>query len=201
MSVSFGSEDAVSKGGFTAERRRMLPLEQPGPEWYAVYTSANHEKRVAQQLTMRHLENFVPLYESVRRWKDRRVTLQLPLFPGYLFVRMLLSERVRVIQVPGVACLVAFGGMPPPVPDPEIVALRRITANGMGVVPYPFLSAGRHVRVKSGPMAGLEGILVKRKSRMRFVLSVHLIKRAVAVEIDEIDLEPVHSNKSNWAIS
>src|SRR5690348_10289147 len=97
--------------------------------WYAAYTSANHERRVADQLSARQVEHFLPSYVCVRRWKDRRVTLQLPLFPGYVFVRVDLRNRLRVLQIPGVASLVGFGGVPTPLPDAEVEALR-IGVNG-----------------------------------------------------------------------
>src|ERR1700683_2602353 len=109
------------------------PTPTPGAElqgehralrWYAVHTRANHEKRVTEQLQRRDIENFVPLYEKVSRWKDRRVRLQLPLFAGYVFVRMALCERLRVLEVPSIAQLVGFGGLPTPLPDEEISALR-----------------------------------------------------------------------------
>ena len=172
-----------------------LPAEYPAeylePRWYAAYTSANHEKRVADQLRVREVQHFLPTYSSVRRWKDRRVTLDLPLFPGYVFVRMALRERLRVLQVPGVARLVGFNGTPTALPEEEIEALRAGFAHGVPAEPHPFLTAGRRVRVTAGPLAGMRGILVRRKKQMRFVVSVELIQRSVAVEIDEGDLAAV----------
>src|SRR5712664_2211871 len=111
--------------------------------WYAAYTSANHEKRVAEQLGVRSVEHFVPLYESVRRWKDRKVRLQLPLFPGYVFVRLALHDRLRVLQVPGVARLVGFNGLPCALPDSEIEAMKTGLASGLRAEPHPFLNVGR----------------------------------------------------------
>jgi transcription antitermination factor NusG len=166
-----------------------LPKESCEARWYAVYTSANHEKRVAEQLGVREVEHFLPLYASVRRWKDRRVELRLPLFPGYVFVRLPLRDRLRVLEVPGVARLVGFGGMPIALPEDEILSLRSGLARGIQAEPHPFLRVGRRVRVKSGPLAGLEGVLLKRKKRARLVVSVELIQRSVAVEVEEADLE------------
>lgn len=168
-----------------------LPAAWLEQRWYAAYTSANHEKRVAEQLVVRDVEHFLPLYASVRRWKDRRVALELPLFPGYVFVRVALRERLGVLQIPGVARLVGFGGVPAALPEEEIDTLRASLESGMRAAPHPFLAAGRRVRVHKGPLAGLQGILVKRKNRARFVVSVELIQRAMAVEIDEADLAPV----------
>lgn len=157
--------------------------------WYAAYTSANHEKRVAEQLTRRSVEHFLALYQTVRRWKDRRVKLELPLFPGYVFVRIALNDRLQVLQVPGVAKLVGFRGTPTALPTEEIDALRTSLAGGVRAEPHPYLVAGRRVRVRSGSFAGMTGILVKRKNRVRFVVSLELIQRSIAVEMDESDLE------------
>jgi transcription antitermination factor NusG len=159
-------------------------------QWYAVCTLANHEKRVALQLGQRSVEHFLPLYDSVRRWKDRRVRLQLPLFPGYVFVCLVLHARLQVLQVPGVARLVGFDGKPAALPENEIEALRTSLAGRVLAEPHPFLTAGRRVRVKSGPMVGLQGILRRRKGSARLVVSMELIQRAMAVEIDEADVEP-----------
>lgn len=164
---------------------------QYGMHWYAAYTSANHEKQVAQQLVSREVEHFLPLYASIRQWKDRRVELELPLFPGYVFVRILLQERLRVLQVPGVAQLVGFGGVPAALPAEEIEALRASLAHGMRAEPHPFLVTGRRVRVKAGPLTGVEGILTRRKNRARFILSVEPIQQSVAVVVDVADLEPL----------
>jgi transcription antitermination factor NusG len=156
--------------------------------WYAAYTRANHERRVAEQLGTRSVEHFLPLYSSVRQWKDRRVNLDMPLFPGYVFVRMALRDRLPVLQVPGVACLVGFNGTPAALPADEIETLRAGLVDGVKVQPHPYLAVGQRVTLQSGPLAGLIGILLRRKSGARFVVSVNLIKRSVALEIDETDL-------------
>jgi transcription antitermination factor NusG len=174
------------------EEQRLLPVNS---RWYAAYTCANHEKRVAEQLDVREVEHFLPLYSSVRRWKDRRVTLDLPLFPGYVFVRMALQERLRVLQIPGVARLVGFGGIETALPEEEMQALRTSLATGTRVEPHAFLTMGQRVRVRDGPLAGLQGILLRRKNRARLVLSIELIQRAMMVDIDEENLEPVSGIK------
>lgn len=165
------------------------PIETATRQWYVVYTSANHEKRVTQQLQERSVQNFLPLYESVRRWKDRRVKLQLPLFPGYVFVRLSPRERPKVLQVPGIARLVGFNGQPAVLADEEIEALRTYTMKPLGAEPHPYLRAGRRVRIRRGTLAGMEGILVRRKNALRVVLSIDLIMRSVSVEVDANDLE------------
>ena len=157
--------------------------------WYAVYTRANHEKRVAVELQAREVEHFLPLYSSLRQWKDRRVTLQLPLFPGYVFVRIALRDRLRVVQIPSAVRLVGANGMPSALPDAEIEIMRAGLGERVSAEPHPFLAVGRPVRVKAGPLAGLQGLLVRRKNKTRFVVSLELILRSVAVEIDEADLE------------
>jgi transcription antitermination factor NusG len=182
------------------EARAGLAAETLHPLWYAAYTSANHEKRVAEQLGVRSVEHFVPLYESVRRWKDRRMKLQLPLFPGYVFVRLALRDRLRVLEVPGVARLVGFNGLPCALPDSEIDALKAGLAGGVHAEPHPYLTIGRWVRLRAGPLAGLEGILVRRKNRARFVISLDLIQRSIAVEVDASELEQCGSRPSRGAL-
>jgi transcription antitermination factor NusG len=177
--------------GLNVSGKAMLPAEYLELRWYAAYTSANREKRVAEQLMQRSVEHFLPLYASVRKWKDRRVKLDLPLFPGYIFVQMALRDRLPVLQIPGVANLVGFGGTPTALPEGEIEALRKSLASGVRAEPHPFLSAGRRVRVKVGPLAGLEGVIIRRKNRIRLVISFDLIHRAAAVEVEAADLEEV----------
>jgi transcription antitermination factor NusG len=161
------------------------------PCWYALYIRANHEKRVAAELEARFVEHFLPLYSSVRRWKDRRVTLDLPLFPGYVFVRLALRDRMRVVQIASVVRLVGFNGQPTPLPDAEIQKLRNGFAGMLHAEPCPYLQVGRRVRVRSGALQGLVGILLKKKTSYRFVLSLELIQRSIAVEVDAADVEAV----------
>jgi transcription elongation factor/antiterminator RfaH len=166
----------------------MEPTKQEG-NWYALYTCARHEKRVANQIERRNFSCFLPLYRSVRRWKDRRKELELALFPSYVFVRMELEKRLQVLQLPGVVRLVSFNGQPVALPADEIEALQERLSGDVKVEPHPYLRAGRRVRVRSGAMQGLEGIVVRRKDRCRVIFSIDLIQRSVAVEVDEADLE------------
>jgi transcription antitermination factor NusG len=158
--------------------------------WYALYTCPRHEKRVAEQIEERHIACFLPVYRSVRRWKDRRKELELALFPGYVFVRIDLKDRLRVLQLASVVRFVSFNGQPAPLPDSEVRSLMNGLASGICAEPHPYLTVGRRVRVRNGPLAGMRGILVRRKDRFRVVLSLDLIMRSVAVEVDESDVEP-----------
>jgi transcription antitermination factor NusG len=169
----------------------LLPSTYLEEHWYAAQTCANHEKRAQEQLRQRAVDTYLPVYASVRRWKDRRVTLDLPLFPGYVFVRLALRDRLPVLQTPSVVRLVGFGGQPVALPDQEIEALRQGLTGEMRIEPHPYLKIGQRVRVKTGPLQGLEGILARKKKASRFVISLDLIMRSVAVEIDVAELEPV----------
>jgi transcription antitermination factor NusG len=159
------------------------------PHWYAIYTCANREKRVADQIAHRGFDHFLPQYESVRKWKDRKVRLQLPLFPGYLFVQLALRDRLRILEVPGVVRLVGFDGRPSPVPTLEVLRIREFLDRGFRAEPYPYLKIGRRVRIVRGPFEGMEGIVVRKKNCYRFVISLDLIMRSVATELDAVDLE------------
>jgi transcription antitermination factor NusG len=159
--------------------------------WYATYTHARHEKKVAQQLEERHIEHFLPVYRSVRRWKDRRKELDLVLFPGYVFVRLSLADRLRVLQLPGVVRFVSFNGQPAALLGTDIEALRNGLTHGVRAEHHPYLTAGRRVKVVHGPLAGAQGILVRTKTNCRVVISIDAIMRSVSVEIDEADVIPI----------
>jgi transcription antitermination factor NusG len=173
-----------------------MPAEYVERRWYVAYTNPRHEKRVAGQMDRNCIECFLPVYRSVRRWKDRRKQLELPLFPGYVFVHVALRDRLQVLQLPGVVQFVSFHGKPAPIPILEIESLRNGLAQKVRAEPHPYLRVGRQVRVHSGPMAGLEGVLVRRKDKFRVVLSIHLIQRSIAVEVDEAEIELVENRNS-----
>jgi transcription antitermination factor NusG len=159
--------------------------------WYAAYTCPRHEKYVTHQLAQRQIVSFLPLYSSVRRWKDRRKRIDLPLFPGYVFVQMTECNRLDILRLPGVVQLVCFQGKPAPIAPAEIDALRRGTTGSIVVRPHPYLKEGRRVRITNGPMSGTEGIFVRRKHQTRLVVSISLIQRSVALDIAEADVEPI----------
>ena len=171
-------------------------VENPLPtnsaaSWYATYTHARHEKKVAQQLEERHIEHFLPVYRSVRRWKDRRKELDLVLFPGYVFVRLSLADRLRVLQLPGVARFVSFNGQPAVLLGADIEALRNGLTLGVQAEHHPYLTVGRRVKIVHGPLTGAQGILLRNKTNCRVVISIDAIMRSVSVEIDEADVIPV----------
>jgi len=177
-------------------RLPALPEQYVTQHWYAAYTCSNQEKQVAAQLAARSVECFLPLYPSLRRWKDRRVTLQLPLFPGYVFIRLALQDRLRVLQIPTVVRLVGFGGLPAVLPDTEMEIIRSGLSHSLRAEPHPFLTVGRRVRMTAGPFAGLEGVLKRKKSGLRIVVSLELIQRSVAVDVDLADVLPLSNSSS-----
>jgi len=159
--------------------------------WWAVYTRHQHEKMVARMLTGKGIEVFLPLYESTRRWKDRNKMLMLPLFPCYLFVRGGQNCRLAVVSTPGVHMLLCNGEQVARVPEAEIQAIRKTVEGALQVEPHPFLKCGERVRVKRGPLEGVEGLLVRKKNQYRLVLSVEMLAQSVGVEIDSSDVEPI----------
>jgi transcription antitermination factor NusG len=177
------TNETVARGG-------EMSLRSKG-SWYALYTCPRHEKRVAEQIEHRQISCFLPLYRSVRRWKDRRQELELALFPGYVFVRIALEDKLQVLQVPGAVRLVTFNGRPAPLPEQEIECLRNRQSSYGTIEPHPYLCVGRRVRVRSGPLEGLEGIIRRSKDKCRVIFSLDLIMRSVAIEVDESDVELV----------
>jgi transcription antitermination factor NusG len=163
----------------------MIPLNtgnaaaKDQPAWWALYTRHQHEKAVAEMLVCKGLEVFLPLHDSMRRWKDRQKLLSLPLFPGYVFVRGDLSRRLQVVTTPGVHMILSRGDQIALVPEDEILAIRRAV-----------LKCGERVRVTRGSLEGVEGILVRKKNLYRLVLSVDMLARSVGVEVDASDVEP-----------
>jgi transcription antitermination factor NusG len=142
-------------------------------------------------LSAKDFEVFLPLYESVRRWKDRRKVLSLPLFPGYVFVRGGLDRRLQVVTTPGVHMILYRGDQVAVVPNGEIEAIQRAVAGQYRVEPHPFLKCGMQVRVSRGAMEGVQGILVRKKNLCRLVLSVPMLSQSVAVEVNAWDVEPI----------
>jgi transcription antitermination factor NusG len=159
--------------------------------WWALYTRHQHEKTVAEILRTKGVEVFLPLYASVRRWRDRRKLLYMPLFPGYVFVREAQGQRVHVLTTPGVHMILSQGDRAAIIPEDEIQAIRRVAQVDCCVEPHPFLKCGERVQVKRGSLSGIEGILVRKKNVFRLVLSVQMLAQSVAVEVEASDVEPV----------
>jgi transcription antitermination factor NusG len=159
--------------------------------WFAVFTVPRHEKRVEAHFCLREIENFLPLYQQSRQWKDgSKGMLQLPLFSSYIFVRIGRGGRGSVLRVPGVISIVGCGPRPLPVPDSYIHWLQEGVQKGK-IEPHPYLTAGAKVRIRTGAMAGMEGVLLRRKNNFRVVLTLEMIMKSVTVEVDMKDLEPV----------
>ncbi len=159
--------------------------------WWAVYTRHQHEKAVAQVLSTKGFEVFLPLYDSVRRWKDRNKTLSLPLFPCYVFVRGGLNRRSQVVTTPGIHTILYHGENIALIPNEEMDAIRAVVNGPSSVEPHPFLRCGERVRVIRGSLEGVIGVLVRKKSLYRLVLSVEMLAQSVSVEIDAADVEAV----------
>ena len=159
-------------------------------EWNAIYTRHQHEKSVAESLAGSGFEVFLPTYNVIRRWTDRKKQLSLPLFPCYVFVRSNFERRLRILSTPGVHFFVMFAGRPAPIPELEIEAIRKAVESRFRVEPHPFLRCGDWVRVTSGPLTDVEGILVRKKGSYRLILSAELLGKAIAVEIDAFSVKP-----------
>lgn len=161
--------------------------------WYALYTRHQHEKMVDQVLTNKGFNTFLPLYATTHNWKDRTKALTLPLFPCYVFLKGGIDRRLHILTTPGVYGLVSSAGEPAAIPDIEIEAIRRVVESGARVETHPYLKCGNWVRVKSGPLTGIEGILLRKKNVSRLVLSVGILGTAAAIEVSAFQVEAVHA--------
>ncbi len=166
-------------------------LETKAKPWWALYTRHQHEKTVADMLSAKGFEVFLPLYESERQWKDRVKKLSLPLFPCYVFVRGDLNRQLQAITTPGVHMVLSRGERVALIPEEEMEGIRRVVEEPCRIEPHPYLECGERVRVARGCLEGVEGILIRRKSQYRLVLSVDTLAQSVAVEVDASDVEPV----------
>jgi transcription antitermination factor NusG len=164
---------------------------QPNHSWYALHVQATKEKHVATVLRDKGYTEFVPLYRARRRWSDRFQEVELALFPGYLFCRFDPQVRLPILTTPWVRGVVGAGKTPIPVAGPEVEAIQAVVHSGLGALPWPFLQEGDRVLLAEGPLAGLEGLLVDVRNESRLVVSVSLLQRSVAVEIERAWLRPV----------
>ena|SRR5439155_12205334 len=171
-----------------------------GRAWFAVQARTTHEKRVVSLLNYQNYECFLPLYTCRRRWSDRIKEVELPLFPGYVFCRFEAPLRGRILKTPSVTGIVGIGGRPVPIDDDEIAALELANRSGAGMRPHPFLQTGQYVRIEGGSLEGLEGIILDMRRRNRLIVSVTLLQRSVAVEIDSAWVTPIQAPR-NRAVS
>jgi transcription antitermination factor NusG len=159
--------------------------------WYAVRVKPKFERVVAQSLASKGVASFLPLYRERRRWSDRVKSVELPLFAGYVFCSLDVRQRLPVLQTPGVLHFISFDGEPAEVDREEIRALQRVAVSGAALAPWPYLREGQRVVVARGPMRGLTGILLRIRDEFRLVISVTLLQRSVAVEIDREAVRPL----------
>ena len=186
--VAMSNEKQIA---FVAERQPSFQPANCSERWYALFTRSNHEKKVAAYCAERRIEHYLPLYSSMHHWSNnRKAEVHVPLFPGYMFVRIGTKERIRVLSAPGAIHLVGNSSVPTAIPDSEIDLLRTgLTLHRFE--PYPYLAVGARVRVRSGALAGMVGVIIRHKNTFRVVLSIELIQQSVALEADCSDLEPV----------
>jgi transcription antitermination factor NusG len=183
-----------SKGMKCLESRNLEP--RADCRWFVVYTCPHHERTVAGLPQGKGLEVFFPTYEGIRDWADRGKRLTTPLFPGYLFFANKIDRQLQAPCTPGVQFIVPTANVPAPLPNKEILQNRRLLESSLPVEPHPFLKEGDRIRIKAGPLAGLEGILSRKKDGLRLVLSVTMLGRSAAVGIDAHDVEPVTASRT-----
>jgi transcription antitermination factor NusG len=176
------------------------PFEPIAEQWFAIRVKSRCEKVVSTIARNKGFEEFLPLYESRQRWSDRSKSVEFPLFPGYVFCRLNPQHRLPLLTIPGVLHFVGIGKTPVPIDDEEIIAIQSAVKSGLSAEPWPFLEAGQRVRLEDGPLAGMEGFLVEVRKRFRVVVSVTLLKRSVAVEIDREWVAPLDASGRPMAI-
>jgi transcription antitermination factor NusG len=162
--------------------------------WYAVHVRSRHEFKVLDRLTKAGIDAFLPVVERLNKWKDRKKLVSFPLFPGYLFVHIhkIYDTMLAILKTPGVVRFISnIPGEPEPVPDDQIISLKRLVESKENLDPYPYLKEGQRVRIKKGPLKGVEGILVERHGQHILVLSVDILRQGVSIKIDASDVESV----------
>lgn len=165
----------------------------PDHAWYALYTRHHHEKTIARALTAKAFTVFLPLYAVPRQWKDRTKIVTLPLFSCYVFIQGGLHRQLDVLTTPGIYGFVCFAGLPATIPEREIDGIRQAVERCVKIEPHPFIRCGDRVRVTTGPLEGIEGILVRKKNFSRLVLTVELLGKSAAVEVEVATVERIHS--------
>jgi transcription termination/antitermination protein NusG len=183
-----------------ADSERVVIPEVQGAPWFALRVRPNYEKPVAAALRGKGFQEFLPLIRSKRQWSDRVKIMDLPLFPGYLFCRLNLDERLPLLTTPGFLYLVGVGKNPEPVDEAEIAGIQAVLRSGLTVTPWPNLVVGQKVRLKHGPLRGLEGVLTRIANRHRIYVSVTLLKRSISVEVDPEWVHPVSADSELRAV-
>lgn len=169
-----------------------MPYSVECPPWFAIRVRSNFEQRVSDNLDSLGYKQYLPTYQSERRWSDRTKVIRQPFFPGYVFCRLDLANRsTPVLQVPGVVDILRLGNVAVSIPDEEIAAVERLQHSGLAIGRWPFLSVGEWVLIEGGPLAGMEGLLVSIKGESRLVVSVSFLQRSVAAEIDRKWVRPI----------
>ena len=161
--------------------------------WYAVYLKSRHEFKAEKKLLEKDIETFLPVIERIRQWKDRKKVVSFPLFSGYIFVNIPdnYNSMLSILKTPGVVRFLTLEGKPSPIPEEQIISLKKLIENNEQIDPHPYISEGQQVRITSGPLAGVEGTLIEKLNHNFLVLSIDLIKQGAAVKIDAYDIEPV----------
>src|SRR5215467_1739324 len=168
---------------------RHLPLGVMETTWFALHTRHQHETKVARILNNKGFETFLPMYQATKRWSDRLKSLWLPLFPGYVFVAHIEDRRLEILNTHGVAAIVSTAGVPSTISEQEINVIRQLVKDARKVEPHSYLRVGDEVRLGSGPLAGTNGFLVRKKDCYRLVVCVEILGRAASVEIYASDLD------------
>jgi transcription antitermination factor NusG len=175
-------------------------FDQVPGKWFAVRVKPQAEQVVATLARYKGFEEFLPLYKVRRRWSDRFKWVDLPLFPGYVFCRLKEESRLPILTIPGVLHFVGIGKVPVPIDDAEVAAIQTATQSGLAAEPWPFLDVGQRVLIEEGPLSGVEGLLVDVRKKQRIVVSVSLLKRSLAVEIERHWARPIDSTGPKWGL-
>jgi transcription antitermination factor NusG len=184
-----------SNGGSFSRGFTMGDRNQQWP-WFAILVRTGREKTANLLLENAGYECFLPISKDMRRWSDRMKEVEVPLFPGYFFCRMNPHNRLPVLMTPGVIQIVGAGKTPIPVREEEIAAIQCVEKSGLSTMPWPYLQVGHVARIEDGPLRGMSGIVIKIKSGLKLVLSVNLLQRSVAVEIDRNWIRAEHPNRA-----
>lgn len=183
----------MSNMGYTPALEAYVPAPHRPTLWFAIQTYPRHEKSVSDQLSLKGVDNYLPVVASIHQWSDRRKQVEMPLFPGYAFVHIPPSaeHRVQVLQVGGVQGFVGAGRQGLPIPDSQIENIRTLLQNKISLDPYPFLKIGQRVRIRGGSLNGIEGILVRRNGTRRLVISVDTLERSLSVCVEGLQVEGI----------